>query len=260
MATASDVRRINRGKGHSYQIAGEPAMGVTTVIKKGIPAPALVGWAGRMVAEAVVSRRSLLTEMTDAEVLDFLRGAPYRDRDEAAAKGTEVHRLAALLAAGEEVDVPETLVGHVDSYLDFLEVFKPMEAVLERPVFNRHYRYGGTMDLLCKLEIAGVVRQALLDIKTTRSGPFGETALQLAAYGKAEFYVDEAGDEIPMPAIDFYGVIWVRADAFDLYPYDVTEVEFKQFLHSMHTAWWCDNRMETVRQDAIWQRQEVKAS
>ena len=257
-----NARRINRGRGHSYTLDGKPVLGVTTILNKAMPKPALVPWAAREVAEFVCSRREILTQLTDEELVDLCKGAPFRERDKAANRGTEVHRLAEQLARGDDVDVPEELVGHVDSYLAFLEEFEPSEALLERPVFNRHYRYAGTLDLLCliagdKVGVDKEFARSLLDIKTNRSGPFGEVALQMAAYGHAEVYVDHQGAEHPMPEIDFYGAIWIRADGFDVYPYDVTEREWKQFLFSAQTAWWVDQRMEHVRRDAIFQRQEV---
>lgn len=256
MATGNgSAKRINRGRGHSYTLDGKPVSGVTTIIGKSLPKPALTGWAAREVAEFVAGRREILTQLTDEELIDLCKGAPFRERDKAANRGTEVHRLAEQLAHGREVDVPQELVGHVDSYLAFLEKFEPSEALVERPVFNRQYRYGGTLDLLCRIKEFG---RCLLDIKTNRSGPFGETALQMAAYGHAEVYVDADGAEQPLPAVDFYGVVWVRADGFDLYRYEVTEREWKQFLFCAQTAWWVDNRLEHVRGDAIWQRQEVK--
>jgi hypothetical protein len=258
-AEASGAKRINRGRGHSYSVDGKPFMGVTTAINKALPKPALTAWAAREVAELVVRRREILKELDDSEIVDLLKGAPFRERDKAANRGTEVHRLAQKLSAGEEVEVPEDIVGHVDAYIGFLETFKPADALIEVSVFNRQYRYAGTADLVCSIDKLG--KRCLLDLKTNRSGPFGETALQLAAYGNAEFYVDADRQEQPMPPIDFYGVVWIRADGFDLYPYEVTEREWKQFLYCLQTAWWVENRMEKVRQDALWrrQRQEVTA-
>ena len=255
MTGNGSAKRINRGRGHSYTLDGKPVSGVTTIIGKSLPKQALVGWAAREVAEFVAGRREILTQLTDEELIDLCKGAPFRERDKAANRGTEVHRLAEQLAHGLDVDVPEELVGHVDSYVAFLDKFDPTEALIERPVFNRQYRYGGTLDLLCRIQEFG---GCLLDIKTNKSGPFGETALQMAAYGHAEIYVDVDGAEHPMPEVDFYGVVWVRADGFDLYRYEVTEREWKQFLFCAQTAWWVDNRLEHVRGDAIWQRQEVK--
>lgn len=250
------ARRINRGRGHSYALDGAPVQGVTTILGKGLPKPALVGWAAREVAEFVASRREILTQLEDAELIDLAKNAPGRLRDRAANRGTEVHRLAERLAHGEEVDVPEELAGHVDAYIGFLEAFQPSAALIERPVFNRTYRYAGTMDMLAETPELG---RTLFDIKTSGSGIYSDVALQLAAYGHAEFYVDPEGQEVPMPEVDSYAAIWVRADAYDVYPIDVTEREWKTFLWIAQVAWWLDHRADQVKGDAIWRRQEVRA-
>ena len=254
---ADRTRRVDRGRSHSYLLDGKPVLGVTTIINKALPKPALTAWAAREVAEFVAARREILTKLSDDELIDLTKGAPFRERDRAANRGTEVHRLAEQLARGQEIQVPDELIGHVDAYIGFLEIFKPSSALLERPVFNRTYRYGGTFDLVCTIDELGA--RCLLDIKTNRSGPFGEMALQLAGYGNAEFYVDEDGHEQPMPLIDFYGVCWVRADGFDLVPYQVTELEFRQFLFCIQTAWWIDHRMPLVKGEALYQRLAVPA-
>jgi hypothetical protein len=250
------ARRINRGKGHSYTLDGQPVMGVTTILNKGLPKPALVGWAAREVAEFVAGRRDILTKLSDEELVDLCKGAPYRTRDAAANRGTEVHKLAQRLAGGEEVDVPEVLTGHVDAYLAFLEAFSPSSALVERPVFNRTYRYGGTMDMLAKTDELG---WTLFDIKTSGSGIYPDIALQMAAYGNCEVYVDADGDEQPMPEVDSYAAIWVRADGYDVYPVDVSDREFKAFLYVQQVAFWLDHRANEVKGDAIWQRREVKS-
>jgi hypothetical protein len=254
--TIPKARRISRGRGHSYTLDGQPVMGVTTILGKALPKPALVPWAAREVAEFVAARREILTELSDPELIDLCKGAPGRTRDAAANRGTEVHRLADKLAHGQEVDVPEELAGHVDAYLAFLAAFKPSSALLERPVFNRKYRYGGTMDMLAESDDLG---RTLFDIKTSGSGIYGDIALQLAAYGNSEVYVDEAGTEHPMPEVDSYAAIWVRADGYDVYPIDVTDRDFKTFLYVQQVAWWIDNRQQEVKGESIWRRQEVKA-
>ena len=250
------ARRINRGRGHSYTLDGSPVMGVTTILSKGYPKPALVGWAAREVAEFVAGRREVLTQLNDEELVDLCKGAPYRTRDAAANRGTEVHKLAERLARGDEVDVPEEVAGHVDAYLAFLEAFKPSAALVERPVFNRKYRYGGTMDMLARTDEMG---WTLFDIKTSGSGIYGDIALQMAAYGNAEVYIDSDGDEQPMPEVDSYAAIWVRADGYSVYPIDVTEKEFKAFLYVQQIAFWLEHRSDQVKGDEIWRRESVKA-
>ena len=66
-------------------------------------------------------------------------------------RGTDIHNLAVKLQAGEEVDVPEPLLGHVDAYLAFTKEWQPQEYLVEVVVLNRRYRYMGTLDLVAEL-------------------------------------------------------------------------------------------------------------
>lgn len=228
--------RRNYGRGHGYFLDGNKVIGVTTAIKGGLPAPALVGWAGRTVAETAAAELDFITEMKErsgeAAVVTYLKESPWRDRDAAARRGTEVHGYAEQLIAGVDVDVPEELQGHVQAYADWLNAWEPDPHVVEGVVLNRKRRYMGTLDLIA--DIGG--ERWLLDVKTTRSGVFAETVLQLAAYRYAEAYLTADGAEKPMPAVDRTGVIWVRADGADLIPVDTDQTVFRQFLYCLETA------------------------
>jgi hypothetical protein len=52
----------------------------------------------------------------------------------------------------------------------------------------------------------------LIDLKTNRSGIFGETALQLAGYRHADTYLDEDGNEQPMLEVDGCAAVHITAD------------------------------------------------
>lgn len=283
--------RIQRhGNGHSYYLDGEKVPGVTTILGNGIPKPGLIGWAANTVADFVANNlatargsdgrtriiaddlvrealawnatRGRLAEKVGTEALPrlglakILASIRYKDLDEAANRGTEVHGLAAELARGREIAVPEELRGHVSSYVRFLEEWDPTEALVERVVVNRRWRYMGKFDLLARFPEYG---RGLLDIKTSRSGVFAETGLQLAGYGFAETMldgVDGAGQaiEVPMPAVDWYGVVWVRADGYDVYRFDVTEKTHRTFLYAKAVGEWLDWKegpASTIKSDSL---------
>lgn len=226
-------QRINSGRGHWYKLDGKKADGVTSVLSDGVPKPALVGWAAREVANFAATHLPMLEELDESARIDLLKGAPYRERDKAARRGTEVHKLAELLLDGDDVEVPEELAGHVDSYLKFLDDWQATAEHVELVVGNRTRRYMGSLDMIGTLRDG---KRWLLDIKTTRSGIFNETALQLAAYRYAEFYIDPDGNEQPMPAVDDVGAIWVRADGYDLIPVVADETTFRTFLYAQQVA------------------------
>ena len=59
-------------------------------------------------------------------------------------------------------------------------------------------------------------------------------ALQLAAYANAEFYVDQDGQERPLPRVDRLGVVHVEDGECTLWPVTDPDSAFKDFLHA---AW-----------------------
>lgn len=230
-------RRVNYGRGHGYTLNGQKLAGVTTLINDGVPKPGLINWASRMVAEYVADR--LADEGATwrgygrDQLVGLLAGVPSAERDAAGRAGTQVHTLAERLLADEEVEVPEELIGHVDAYLAFLDQWRPTDLLVERPCLSLRHRYAGTFDLIATLPTLG---RCLLDIKTARSGIWPETALQLAAYRRADLYQDEAGDLQPMPTVEHTLAIWVRGDGYDLHPVRTDDDVFRTFLYVADVA------------------------
>jgi len=224
--------RKDHGRGHSYYLDGVKLDGVTTIIGNGLPKPALVKWAAKSAAELAVNEWDALAELPVSERLNRIAKGPDIARDTAAVRGTRVHALAEPLARGEEVGIPEDLAGHVDACVKFLNDFEPVTIYAERPVYHEQYLYAGTFDLLA--EIGGKVW--LLDWKTNKSGPFGDTAFQLAAYRYATHFQHPDGDVEPMPPVDECGVVWLRSDGYDLHPYHADPGVFRQFLYIQQVA------------------------
>jgi hypothetical protein len=229
--TRLGLRRINTRWGHRYELDGRQVDGVTTLLKDGLPKPALVGWGIKSVAEYVADNLDAVYGMQPMgrnAIVQALKQAPYSQRDDAARRGTEVHALAEKLIHDEEVEVPEPLRGHVEAYKSYLDEWQPEPVVVEVAVGHRKGWYAGTLDTVVRLPDG---RVCLDDIKTTRSGVYGETALQIAAYRYAEFYVGADGLEHPMAdlGITHTRVIWVRADGFDVIPVKADDDAFMTF-------------------------------
>jgi hypothetical protein len=241
---------------------GDKVDGVTTVLSNGYPKPALVGWAAKTIAEFVGERLDIDPEIgtvgaiqlvaalktIDLEqrkprfpadgtvsrlaIIETLKGVHWRERDQAARRGTEVHGYGERLVHGEPVEVPEELDGHVQAYVKFLDEFQPEPVLVEVTVGHRTHRWMGTLDLIADIND----ERWLLDIKTTRSGIYPETALQLAAYRHAEFYLDPDGIEHPMIPVDRVGAIWVRADGYDLIEVDATLPTYTMYRYVQQVA------------------------
>lgn len=229
----SGIKRINRGKGHSYEIDGRRADGVTSLISDGMPKPALVNWAANQTAGYAIDHWAELAEMPLSKRLDTLKRARYFDLDQAARRGTEVHALAEKLSKGEEVEVPDELAGHVESAVRFLDEWQPEVLLTETVVASRKWGYAGTLDWVYRIND----RVLLGDFKTSRSGIFGEVAMQLGAYANADVFLDADGAEQPMESLGIEGGIaaWIRADGYDLYEVDLGQ-GFKIFTHVMWVA------------------------
>lgn len=248
-AASGGFRRVKRGSGHSYTLDGAPLPGVTSVLRDGVPKNNLTGWAARSVAGYALDHWDDLAAKGSAERLRELERAPWAERDAAAARGRDVHDHAARLAAGEEVDVPEPIIGHVDSYLQFVTDWRVHEIAIEVPVVSRRWRYGGTLDLLATFgEDPHVV---LIDWKTGTSGIWPETALQCAAYAHAEHMLNHDGSESPLPPVSAAFGVWLRADGYDLVPLTISDAVFRVFLYAMQVAAFTQSDRSEFVHDAL---------
>lgn len=247
--------RRNHGRGHSYILDGEKVPGVTTLIGNGFPKSGLINWAADTVAAHAVDYWDELAELTPSERLKRLSKAHTAARDAAGVRGTRVHKLAEPLSLGEEVDVPEELAGHVEACVKFLDEWDVQPLFVERPVFSRTHRYGGSPDLVARLRDG---KTWLLDWKTNAKGPYGDMAFQLAAYRFADFWLDDDGVEQPMPEIDEAGVVWLRADDYDLYPFYADRDVFRQFLYIAQVAQ-ANDACRDYKGDALLPPSEVAA-
>lgn len=237
--------RTYRGKPtHSYELDGVKVQGVTTLLSKGLPKPALPPWAAKSVAEYVADNPDAVRQMLDTmgreSIVGALKGVPWDKRDEAAARGTDIHDLAERIIHGEEVDVPEHLAGYVQGYVDWLDAWAlevhQTEMVVGRRPADGVPGYAGTFD--ADVTFGGgchAGKRALLDWKTSK-GVYGENALQLAAYQHAHFYLDADGAEQPMPEYDLLGVVHITPTGTDLYVVDDPEGAWRIFRHVAYVA------------------------
>lgn len=242
------LQRITNGRGHWYKLDGRKADGVTTLIGDGLRKKAVEAWGIRTVAEYVADNLEqvyAMRSMGREAVVAALKQSPYSYRDRAAKRGTEVHRLADRLMHGEEFVPPEELAGHVESYVRFLDEWRPAPVLTEACVGSRRWNYCGTLDIVADLPDG---RRVIADIKTGRSGIFADTVLQLAAYRYAEFYLDSDGSERSMADLGITGAlgIWVRADGYDVYDLPADEAQHKKFLHIAVGARWLRESQELI--------------
>lgn len=221
-------------KQHRYWLDGKPIPGVTTLLGKGLPKPALPYWSAKCVAEYVIDNPDgveQLRAMGRGPAVAALKGIPWEKRDEAAVRGTDVHKLAEDVLHGREVDVPEHLLAHVEGYVRWIDDFAVEPVLTERQVANRKWWYAGTFDAIVRIGDEVL----LCDWKTSK-GVYGSTALQCAAYRGAEFYVDEDGGETPLPDVDGLAVVHITEAGTRMHRFRDAEAAWKDWLHVQWVA------------------------
>lgn len=231
-------------KGRHYTWKGETFTSVTTVIGGGIPKPALVNWAAKRVAEIAVERHPVWAKMdTNSEKIDWLKRAPYRERDGAAIQGSAIHDWAEKRALGLPItvdDMPAEQRPYGEAFLRFAHEMAPTWEMAEASVYNRAHGYAGTLDALMYVPAMGD-GLGLVDYKTSRTGIYPETALQLAAYRTAEFIGLADGTEVPMPPVEWCAALWITPTGCHLIPIDAGPLAFEYFLHAQQVRDFCED-------------------
>ncbi|MFV2094858.1 hypothetical protein ACFHW1_05115 [Micromonospora sp. LOL_014] len=243
------VRRQN-GRNHWYidLDTGDRIPGVTTILDQGLPKKALINWSATATAEYAVDNWDELTQLAPSARLKKLQGGRYAAKDEAANRGTQVHKMGERLINGEAVVVPDLIRPYVDSYVRFMDEFQLRAKHIEAVVYSETHRYVGTLDIFGDILLPdmpeydhlprdddGFVCDVLIDAKTNRSGIFGETALQLAGYRFAEFMQADPSDPdtaFPMPEVAWTGAVWIRPDGYSLIPVEAGEEQHRSLLYA----------------------------
>lgn len=235
--------------------------GVTTLIKGGTEAGALVRWAPKVVAQWIYDNPKQLQAMyeqlktkmlTEEAFVRQLADLPNQVRDAAALKGKDIHALAEDLQKGLAVDVPEPYLAKVNGYVRFLDEFDVTPILMEAPCANRTFWYAGTLDSVSSFGPAAPAKLAgrtlLLDWKTS-NGVYGDTSMQLAAYARAEAWQspEDPHKENPMPEeISGIAVVHITDDGSWIYELGDIDTAFNEFLHVAHTAKTAPRRKDLI--------------
>jgi hypothetical protein len=264
------TRRLYEWRAPDSTVGQEPERywSVTTLIKSGVPSPALTYWGMREVASyAAVNHRVLaamleavrvkktpggLAIVTDPDAvtgaIDWLKESPWRERNRKADIGTAVHAAVEAHILGVPWPEPEEgTEGHLAQFARFIEAFHPTFELAEASVYNRTAKYAGTLDFIATIPGRG---RALIDTKTAGSGVYPEAALQLAAYRYAEFIGLPDGTEAPMPTVDGCAVLWLPGgddtDGWALIPVVADEQVYRSFRHVIEVARWAEELSKSV--------------
>lgn len=239
-------QHITRTLDHHYVFDGVTYPGVTSIVKILDKSGPLMNWAARTTAEAAIAMVGTLPHLLDevgAEgVVKALTARAPRDRDKAAAKGTDIHAMADLIAQGKPLPpmTPEVMA-RVDLYETWWRTSGWEARSTEGMVVHAGVGYGGTLDIIARDKHGKTV---LADIKTGKSVEYQgrvypEIIMQLAAYGMAEWIETDTGF-YGMPPIDRYAVLHVTDDGVREIPVDVGDAEREAFSHCLWLTRWLD--------------------
>lgn len=215
---------VNGGRQYQHPVTGQMVPSVTSVLDA-LGKDALVNWKVDVTAEYAVDNLQILGQLDRAAAIDLVKRAQYRSSKTAAERGTDVHAILEDLARGVAVLRTPTNGWVLDAWEALNREFK-IEVLEVEPTFwhpgiitgedgQPELGYGGSADLVALID--GVL--AILDWKTTASGIWPETCLQLCAYGMAPTIIRPDGQVVDFRAT--YGevqetyAVWVRPDDSD---------------------------------------------
>ncbi len=244
------VKMVNRGKHQSFvdEDNGNARIISVTRIAAALPKDALINWAGTATAEYAVDNWDTLSKMAVGARLAKLSKGRYESRDLAANRGNEVHKRGERLLAGETVTVPPEIEGYVQSYARFMEEFDVHPVHVERAVYSQAHGYAGRLDLEVDLILPDTANcediprddqgfsRVLIDAKTSKSGIFGETALQLTGYRHADTMILPDGSHVARETVDATFGLHIRADGYELIRVASGPDEFRAFLYLKQVA------------------------
>lgn len=165
--------------------------------------------------------------------IKYLKGAPYRDRDEAAARGTKVHEAWEQHLKGEEPEFDDEMVEKMFRHIKVLcERYEVIWERSEQTVFSDD-GWAGTMDGIILIKFPGEEkhRRCVVDLKSSRSvAGKHEYVMQLAALRHGTVIVHDDGSEEPMPETDGAVIFHVRPDEASVIPVVADQAAYRDFM------------------------------
>lgn len=237
-----------------HPITGERFVSVTTVLSV-VAKDALPYWAAKVVQEKAMDMVPLLVQSLrrrpceqkgddrcgtcrDCVGLE-LRREPDRQRDEAADRGTRIHKVAEHYVLHGEIRAHDAdIADSVKQWIRWRDQHQVTFDASEVTVINRKYGYAGTLDGVSRCgwmppKWKHLVGVPLIDDLKSGKGVYDTHALQLAAYRCPDNVVLlPDGTEVPLPECDPETglLVHVRPEDFWTRPVQVGPRTFNTFL------------------------------
>ncbi|WP_235438023.1 hypothetical protein [Kitasatospora griseola] len=229
----------------------ETVPGVTSIIGM-LPKPFLTQWAAKMTAEAAVDNLPAVTAIADGDragAIDFLKGAHWRYTRSRASIGSEAHDMFERMIRGEYVSsryLPDAMRPYHGHFAEFLDTVQPELIRAEDVAWSDRYKYAGSFDALLRIkDDDGTPTVVMADWKTSKD-TYPEVALQMCAYGYADWIIDPDGNREPMPHVDAAAVLHITDDKWAFKPVRFDDAVFDVFVHLRQIFDWDKELSKTV--------------
>lgn len=223
---------------------------VTTILNK-LAKPALVNWAALEVAKFAYTSRDTWINLDETAAVDVLKRAPYRNSRKKMNVGSAVHlAIDAWIKAGKPAEITNPtelddldLLPYIAGAIRFLNDHVQRVIRSEVTFANLTYRYAGTGDLVAKLHDG---RTAVIDWKSGKR-LYPEVALQLAAYARSEFAVNDDGSRYNLAPITVgVGVHLDGEGGYTAQPVEISDQLFRTFTALRTLQKWSDTLEDSV--------------
>lgn len=235
-------------------------MSVTTIISNGVPKPALVHWAASEVARCALDNLPRLVKVRGQaardEAFDWLRRAAEQKRDTAANLGTAVHDVVeANILGAPWPELPPEQEPFLEAFANFVADHAPVWEATEMVLANLTDRWAGKCDAVAHLPRVGD-GLTLIDWKTGK-GVYGDAALQLSAYQRAQVGWTKDGQQITPPVTVRAVVVHLRPEKYPdrgyaVYPAKTGDDVYASFLAARDVALdWVKGAADTALSDPL---------
>ena len=238
---AADIDGVRRYRNPNRHDNGYVYWSVTNVTGA-LPKPALIRWAAKLTAETAVEQIEAWSHMPAYEAVDWLKKAPYRNRDRAAAKGTTIHAVIDHILHGRSYEVEASIEPWIGAAMKFVQEARPRPERTETTTYDERSLTAGTFDFLGRLDAAPELGRVLIDWKTGK-GVYEDMAVQVVGgylFG-SQYILEEDGKETAWREPDNALLVHFSQDGYSIRPLPKDRILRRAFLGALEIRKWEDN-------------------